>query len=95
MPGGPWRTLLAQAFGLIDELSQRGLTDPFWTLGGGTLLMLRYQYRRSKGIDIFVPDPQCLGYMTLRLSDQATAGPAASASPLLDLALPATSGSSR
>lgn len=71
LPGGPWRTLLAQAFNLIDELSQRGFTDPFWTLGGGTVLMFRYKHRLSKDIDIFVPDPQYLGYVTPRLSDLA------------------------
>lgn len=33
--------------------------------------MFRYQHRRSKDIDIFVPDPQYLGYVTPRLSDLA------------------------
>lgn len=36
--------------------------------GGGTVLMLRYDHRASKDIDIFVPDPQYLGYVTPRLS---------------------------
>jgi len=71
LPGGPWRALLTQALLLIDELSVRGLTDPFWTLGGGTVLMFRYRHRRSKDIDIFVPDPQYLGHVTPRLSDLA------------------------
>lgn len=33
--------------------------------------MLRYQHRLSKDIDIFVPDPQYLGFVTPRLSDVA------------------------
>lgn len=33
--------------------------------------MLRYGHRRSKDIDIFVPDPQYLGFVTPRLSDLA------------------------
>lgn len=33
--------------------------------------MLRYGHRLSKDIDIFVPDPQYLGYVTPRLSDRA------------------------
>ena len=33
--------------------------------------MLRYQHRRSKDIDIFVPDPQYLGHVSPRLSDVA------------------------
>ena len=71
LPGGPWRALLTQAFLLIDELSTSGFSNPFWTLGGGTVLMFRYRHRRSKDIDIFVPDPQYLGHVTPRLSDLA------------------------
>ena len=33
--------------------------------------MLRYGHRLSKDIDIFVPDPQYLGYVTPRLSERA------------------------
>jgi hypothetical protein len=33
--------------------------------------MFRYGHRLSKDIDIFVPDPQYLGYVTPRLSDRA------------------------
>ena len=35
--------------------------------------MLRYRHRRSRDIDIFVPDPQYLGYVTPRLSAVAEA----------------------
>ncbi|MFT3666341.1 nucleotidyl transferase AbiEii/AbiGii toxin family protein [Piscinibacter sp.] len=73
LPGGPWRALLAQALQLLDALDRHGVSDPFWTLGGGTVLMLRYRHRRSKDIDIFVPDPQYLGHVTPRLSDLADA----------------------
>lgn len=48
-----------------------GRADPFFTFGGGTVLMLRYQHRLSKDIDLFVPDPQSLAYVTPRLSDVA------------------------
>jgi hypothetical protein len=51
---------------LIDEIRGHGIDDPFWTFGGGTVLMLRYRHRRSKDIDIFVPDPQHLGYVSPR-----------------------------
>lgn len=69
---GPWTSLLLQAFRLIDDFQTKGgLSDPFWTLGGGTVLMFRYHHRKSKDIDIFVPDPQYLGYVTPRLSDIA------------------------
>lgn len=71
LPPGIWQTLLPHAFTLIDEIAQLGIPDPFWTLGGGTVLMLRHQHRMSKDIDIFVPDPQYLGFVTPRLSDAA------------------------
>jgi Nucleotidyl transferase AbiEii toxin, Type IV TA system len=71
LPSGPWKELLGHAFRLVDEIAKHGARDPFWTFGGGTVLMLRYQHRRSKDIDIFVPDPQYLGYVSPRLSDVA------------------------
>ena len=73
LQAGSWQGLLSHAFRLIDEIAARGVDDPFWTFGGGTVLMLRYQHRRSKDIDIFVPDPQYLGYVTPRLSEVAEA----------------------
>jgi len=71
LPAGPWRALLVHALQLVDEIARHGMGAPFWTLGGGTVLMLRYRHRRSKDIDIFVPDPQYLGYVSPRLSDVA------------------------
>jgi hypothetical protein len=57
---------------LVDEITiHGGINDPFFTFGGGTVLMLRHQHRLSKDIDFFVPDPQSLGYVTPRLSDVA------------------------
>lgn len=71
-PAGPWQPLFERAMLLLDELGTIGKMDaPFWTFGGGTVLMLRYDHRASKDIDIFVPDPQYLGYLTPRLSDTA------------------------
>ncbi|MFT3816857.1 MAG: nucleotidyl transferase AbiEii/AbiGii toxin family protein [Rubrivivax sp.] len=72
LPGGAWEALLPWALTLIDEISHYGgVVEPFWTLGGGTVLMFRHHHRLSKDIDIFVPDPQYLGYVTPRLSDTA------------------------
>lgn len=69
--GGAWKGLFKHALSLVDEIARNGVTAPFWTFGGGTVLMLRYQHRRSRDIDIFVPDPQYLGYVTPRLSSIA------------------------
>ena len=71
LPHGVWETLLPHALRIIEEIKKHGTSDPFWTFGGGTVLMLRYQHRMSKDIDIFVPDPQYLGFVTPRLSDVA------------------------
>jgi predicted nucleotidyltransferase component of viral defense system len=71
LPSGAWTGLLQHAFKLLDDIHQNGIKDPFWTFGGGTVLMLRYQHRVSKDIDIFVPDPQYLGFVSPRLSDIA------------------------
>jgi predicted nucleotidyltransferase component of viral defense system len=73
LPGGVWQSLLQHAFSLIDEIDRHGIQQPFWTFGGGTVLMLRYRHRISKDIDIFVPDPQYLGFVSPRLSDVAEA----------------------
>lgn len=67
---GPWRGLLASALTLTDHLATV-IDSPFWTFGGGTVLMLRLNHRQSKDIDLFVPDPQYLGHITPRLSEAA------------------------
>jgi hypothetical protein len=71
LPDGVWQVLLQHAYALIDEIAVHGIQNPFWTIGGGTVLMLRHRHRLSKDIDIFVPDPQYLGYVSPRLSDVA------------------------
>ncbi|HEL2978407.1 TPA: nucleotidyl transferase AbiEii/AbiGii toxin family protein [Stenotrophomonas maltophilia] len=72
LPPGAWQTLLPRALVLIDEIRRHGgVADPFWTLGGGTVLMFRHRHRLSKDIDIFVPNPQYLGFVSPRLSDVA------------------------
>lgn len=66
-PDGPWITLLEKAYSLFDSVASDGFTIPRWSLGGGTVLMFHYAHRRSKDIDIFIPDPQFLGYINLGL----------------------------
>lgn len=73
LPEGVWKDLLPHALSIIEDIKNHGTPDPFWTFGGGTVLMFRYQHRLSKDIDIFVPDPQYLGFVTPRLSDVAAA----------------------
>ena len=73
LPDGVWQGLLQHAYSLIDQIAVHGIQNPFWTFGGGTVLMLRYRHRMSKDIDIFVPDPQYLGFVSPRLSEVAEA----------------------
>jgi predicted nucleotidyltransferase component of viral defense system len=67
---GAWRALFKAALTLTDHLETVS-HQPFWTFGGGTVLMLRLNHRHSRDIDLFVPDPQYLGYLNPRLSDVA------------------------
>jgi len=62
-----WEPLFVQALKIID--AAEAIIGPFsWSFGGGTVLMLRYQHRYSRDVDIFLRDPQFIGHMTPRLS---------------------------
>lgn len=64
-----WEILFARALVLLDGMGSE--KSGAWSFGGGTVLMRRHHHRFSKDIDIFVPDPQWLGYLTPRLSESA------------------------
>ena len=66
-----WETLFQRALALIKSAERTGTRLDDWNFGGGTVLMRRYRHRFSKDIDIFVPDPQYLGYVSPRLNDTA------------------------
>ena len=66
-PDGPWISLLEKAYKLLDMIAEDGIAAPKWSLGGGTVLMFYYAHRKSKDIDIFVPDPQFLAYVNPRI----------------------------
>jgi hypothetical protein len=72
LPGGEWRRLFRYTLMLIEEIRTHGTSSPFWTFGGGTVLMLRYGHRMSKDIDIIVPNPQYLGYVNPRINEAAS-----------------------
>lgn len=56
---------------LLDDIAAKGIKIPQWSMGGGTVLMFHYQHRISKDIDIFIADPQFLGYINPRLGGPA------------------------
>jgi len=66
-----WETLFRRALVLIDSVTKAGITLSDWSFGGGTVLMRRYRHRFSKDIDIFIPDPQYLNYLSPHLNDTA------------------------
>lgn len=66
-PEGPWQILLEKAYSLFDAIASDGFNALRWSLGGGTVLMFHYAHRKSKDIDIFIPDPQFLGYINPRI----------------------------
>lgn len=66
-----WEKLFERALVLIDSVSASGVTLDDWSFGGGTVLMRRHRHRISKDIDIFIPDPQYLGYLSPRLNTSA------------------------
>lgn len=70
-PQGTWETLFERALALIDSATAAGVPLDPWSFGGGTVLMRRHRHRFSKDVDIFVPDPQVLGYLTPRLNATA------------------------
>jgi len=66
-----WETLFRRALEIVDSVAATGTRFDGWSFGGGTVLMRRYHHRVSKDVDIFVPDPQYLGYVSPRLNDTA------------------------
>jgi hypothetical protein len=64
-----WQQILASAVSIFDDLKSRKHGLPHLILGGGTVLMFRFEHRLSKGIDFFIRDVQWLGFLTPRLND--------------------------
>jgi hypothetical protein len=68
-----WSTILASAYALFDDLGRKGFKDPPFSLGGGTMLMLRFKHRLSQDIDFFGYDAQWLSLLSPRLNEAAAA----------------------
>jgi hypothetical protein len=66
-----WKVLFRRALEIIDAVAASRTRFDDWSFGGGTVLMRRFRHRVSKDVDIFVPDPQYLGYVSPRLNDKA------------------------
>lgn len=66
---GPWRHLEAIAKQMVAHASENAASEFKPILGGGTRLMLSLRHRISDDIDLFIRDPQWIGYLTPRLND--------------------------
>lgn len=67
---GAWRVLEALAIEMVSDASKSAKIDFKPVLGGGTRLMLSLEHRISDDIDLFIRDPQWIGYLTPRLNDR-------------------------
>jgi hypothetical protein len=68
-----WKQLLASAVAIFDDLEEKGFGSPDVVIGGGTVLMFRFEHRLSKDIDFFMHDVQWLSLLTPRLNDTTAA----------------------
>lgn len=71
---GSWRKLEAMALRMIADAAQQAGCAFAPQLGGGTRLMLALEHRISDDIDLFIRDPQWIGYLTPRLNDRFETG---------------------
>lgn len=67
---GTWRALERLAIEIVDDAAKNAKSDFKPVLGGGTRLMLAMEHRISDDIDLFIRDPQWIGYLTPRLNDR-------------------------
>jgi hypothetical protein len=66
-----WRTLIGPALRVVDSLRHNGYGELDFRLGGGTVLMIRFDHRISKDIDIFTYDAQALSFISPRVNEVA------------------------
>ena len=64
-----WRSLMRPALAIADSLGAMSYGDLAFRFGGGTVLMLRWNHRISKDIDLFIHDAQAITYLSPRLNE--------------------------
>lgn len=67
---GAWRVLERLAVEIVNDAAKNAKSDFNPVLGGGTRLMLAMEHRISDDIDLFIRDPQWIGYLSPRLNDR-------------------------
>jgi predicted nucleotidyltransferase component of viral defense system len=68
-----WKEILASAVTIFVDLEKKGFGSPDVVIGGGTVLMFRFEHRLSRDIDFFMHDVQWLSLLTPRLNDTTAA----------------------
>jgi hypothetical protein len=64
-----WKRLFEIACQLIRQVNLEEAIIERWTLGGGTAMMLQIDHRESRDVDIFLSDPQLLGFLNPKTHD--------------------------
>jgi hypothetical protein len=67
---GSWRRLQTVAIEMVANAEAASGAKMSPKLGGGTRLMLELRHRISDDIDLFIRDPQWIGYLSPRLNDR-------------------------
>jgi hypothetical protein len=70
LTSGTWKRLQEVGQKMVLDAETRSGSQMLPKLGGGTRLMLDLQHRISDDIDLFIRDPQWIGYLTPRLNDR-------------------------
>lgn len=65
---GSWRKLSSVAAGIVADAEMKAGSKLHPLLGGGTRVMLALNHRISDDIDLFIRDPQWIGYLSPRLN---------------------------
>jgi hypothetical protein len=65
---GTWRKLASIASIIIADAEKTATSSLHPVLGGGTRIMLALNHRISNDIDLFIHDPQWIGYLSPRLN---------------------------
>jgi hypothetical protein len=53
----------------LEQLRSAQIQKKDWSFGGGTVLMMKYNHRLSKDVDIFFREQQFLNYISPRIND--------------------------
>ena len=68
-PLSEWRCLFRIASSLINQANENDRVIDYWTLGGGTAIMLQINHRESHDVDIFFQKVEFLQFLNPDLRD--------------------------